>query len=123
MDNPLNIAITLPLPPSVNRAYRNVVIKGHARTLLSKDGREYKQAVKTLLSRAKSFGDARLEVSYRYFFQSKRKADIGNREKLLSDALEGVLFDNDEQIDVLHQYRGGVDKEDPRVEVFIATVI
>jgi len=111
MDNPLNIAITLPLPPSVNRAYRNVVIKGHARTLLSKDGREYKQAVKTLLSRAKSFGDARLEV------------DIGNREKLLSDALEGVLFDNDEQIDVLHQYRGGVDKEDPRVEVFIATVI
>jgi len=79
--------ITLPLPPSLNRAYRNVTIKGAARTLLSKDGRLYKEQVKTMLMGMESLGDARLEVSYTYYFQTRRKSDIANREKLLSDAL------------------------------------
>jgi len=112
-------AFSLPLPPSLNRAYRNVVINGCGRVLISKDGREYKADVAKRLRGIESLGDARLKVSYTYFFQNRRKSDIANREKLLSDAMEGIVFDNDEQIDCMIQNRGGVDKEHPRVEVSI----
>ncbi len=114
--------LTLPLPPSLNAAYRNVTINGRGRVLLSKEGRAYKEDVKKLLLGRESFDDARLEVSYVYYFQNRRKSDIANREKLLSDALEGCLFDNDEQIDILHQKRGGVDKENSRVEIEVCHV-
>ena len=109
--------LTLPLPPSLNAAYRSVTIRGHGRVLLSKDGRAYKEDVKKLLMGLESFGSARLVVAYTYYFKDKRKNDLANREKLLSDALEGMLFDNDNQIDRMTLIRGGIDKANPRVEI------
>jgi crossover junction endodeoxyribonuclease RusA len=116
------IRLTLPLPPSLNAAYRSVVINGSGRVLLSRVGRRYKEDVKKLLMGRKSLGAARLAVHYTYWFKDKRKNDISNREKLLSDALEGMLFDNDCQIDVMLLERGGIDKMNPRVEVELREV-
>ena len=113
---------TLPLPPSLNAAYRSVTIRGHGRVLLSKDGRKYKEDVKKLLAGHKSLCSARLEVTYTYYFKDKRKNDLANREKLLSDALEGIIFDNDSQIDRMTLVRGGIDKDNPRVEIEVNSI-
>lgn len=39
-------------------------------------------------------------------FDTKRRQDISNRIKALEDALKGLLFKDDEQIDVLYVKRG-----------------
>lgn len=114
--------ITLPLPPSLNAAYRSVTIRGYGRVLLSKVGRRYKEDVMLALQGSGSLGDARLAVHYTYYFKDRRKNDLANREKLLSDALEGILFDNDNQIDLMVLERGGIDKDNPRVEIEIREI-
>jgi len=72
-----------------------------------------------MLMGKKSLGNARLDVTYTYYFKTKHKTDVANYEKLLSDSMEGILFDNDSQIDVMLLVRAGVDKENPRVEITI----
>jgi Holliday junction resolvase RusA-like endonuclease len=43
--------------------------------------------------------ESRLEGKYTFNFKGKRKRDTANYEKPLTDCFEGLLFDNDEQID------------------------
>lgn len=44
VSNLKSLTYTLPWPPSVNHYWRRVLIGGKPRTLLSKEGREFKQA-------------------------------------------------------------------------------
>ena len=69
-----------------------------------------------------SFGSARLAVHYTYWFKDKRRNDLDNRVKLLNDSLEGCLFDNDNQIDLMILERGGIDRVNPRVEIEIRVI-
>lgn len=114
--------LTLPLPPSLNAAYRSVTIRGHGRVLLSKAGRRYKEDIKKAVMGMESFGSARLAVHYTYWFKDKRRNDLDNRVKLLNDSLEGCLFDNDNQIDLMILERGGIDRVNPRVEIEIRVI-
>ena len=41
--------LTLPWPPSLNRYYRHTAIRGQPRTLISEDGREYRERVKRVV--------------------------------------------------------------------------
>ena len=68
--------IELPWPPSVNSAYRSIVVKGQVRVLISKEGREYKNEVRMLLLEKgiRSFGQDRVAVKVRCYPPDNRPA-------------------------------------------------
>ena len=104
------IEATIPFPPSVNRYWRNV----QGRTLISKDGRKYKDAV-SIQARidgwVKKINTAgRLAVSIEACAPDKRRRDLDNLLKASLDAMaHGCGFD-DSQIDKLMIERGPVEK-------------
>ena len=91
------------VPPSVNAMYRYSKFGMY----ITKKGREFKDYIEDTLGRLaiegkiELFGDARLKVQYEFHFKGKRKRDTDNYIKSLQDCLEGIIFDNDEQIDEL----------------------
>jgi crossover junction endodeoxyribonuclease RusA len=97
--------LILPWPPSANRIWRNVVVAGKPRTLLSKEGREYRHLVGVYLAK---FGGVnkglkgRIAVSIIAEPPDRRRRDLDNINKALLDALthNGVWLD-DSQIDRL----------------------
>lgn len=61
-------------------------------------------------------GPLSLEVTL--YFGTRRKGDIDNFNKLVLDALTGIVWEDDSQIEEL-RLRKAYDKERPRVEVEI----
>ena len=101
--------IKLPYPPSMNTYWRN--FRGN--TVLSKAGREFKQAVWACVMEQKipKFGDKRLEVTLWLYPRSKVVTDLDNRLKAVLDGLEEAgVYDNDGQIDILMIQRGEIRK-------------
>lgn len=88
----------LPYPPSVNHYWRN--IKG--RTLISQKGRRYREEVDYTI--VHGYGCAEpmvgpLFMRVQVFPPDRRKRDLANVEKALSDALEYArVFLDDNQI-------------------------
>ena len=82
-------------------------------TVLSKAGREFKQAVWACVLEQKipKFGDKRLEVTLWLYPRSKVVTDLDNRLKAVLDGLEDAgVYDNDGQIDILMIQRGAIRK-------------
>lgn len=95
----------LPIPPSVNAAYRAV----NGRVIKSAQYRAWSvEAAQALESQIKTMAPmtGRLIVHYGFAFPDKRRRDIANFEKALSDFLEesGVYL-NDCQIDEMRMTR------------------
>jgi crossover junction endodeoxyribonuclease RusA len=59
-----------------------------------------------------------LEIEIRLFFGDKRKRDVDNHNKIILDAMTGIVYADDNQIQALHIYKD-YDKENPRVEVLV----
>jgi crossover junction endodeoxyribonuclease RusA len=113
------ITLTLPYPPSANRLWR--IWRG--RQILSAEARQYKSTV-ALLARMVCETPLPYEslVSMTVRVYRPRKAgDLGNRIKILQDALNKVAYNDDEQIIEEHHYRCD-DKANPRVEVIIEVI-
>lgn len=108
------IRLTLPYPPSANvywRIWKN-------RVIVSREARAYKEGVRVRckLMRAKPMtGAVALTL---YVYRPRRAGDLGNRLKVLEDALQGFAYEDDDQVVEVHMYRGD-DKENPRVEVTV----
>jgi crossover junction endodeoxyribonuclease RusA len=51
-----------------------------------------------------------------FFFKTRRKRDLDNQNKIILDALTGIVYEDDSQIDELHLVRH-LDTERPRVEI------
>lgn len=104
------MVIELPYPPSVNRYWRNIAVGKKPRTLISRQGRDYRDEVLCLLR-----GDNRpmltckIAVTIEVFQPDKRRRDLDNIAKAPLDALThaGVWLD-DSQIDELRLIRKGV---------------
>ncbi|MCK4554887.1 RusA family crossover junction endodeoxyribonuclease [Candidatus Parcubacteria bacterium] len=62
-------------------------------------------------------GDVILEVIL--FFKDKRRRDVDNYNKLVLDSLEGVVYEDDKQIQKLTVEKR-ISAEDPRVEIKIS---
>ena len=88
--------LELPYPPSVNHYYRRV----GQRTLISREGRRFRQEVCSLLAAAgvkPITGPLRVEIDV--YPPDRRRRDVDNLQKGLLDALEhGGLYRNDGQI-------------------------
>ena len=103
------IALTLPLPPTINHAYG--VRRGGGR-FIKPAGVKFRADVADIVAEA---GNQTLEGRVSLFAvihpADKRRQDLDNRSKALQDALThaGVFLD-DEQIDELHLVRGAVIK-------------
>jgi len=57
-----------------------------------------------------------IELHATFFFDTKRKADLDNFNKLSLNALTGIAYEDDSQISELHLYRR-YDPLKPRIEI------
>lgn len=110
------IRLTLPWPPSTNRIWR----QWKGRTLLSREGRQYRAEVGQLVmaARVQGFGRAPLRVAIEASMPDRRRRDLDNLLKAANDAMQAArLFEDDSQIVELSIRNAGVDKANPRLEV------
>ncbi len=102
------MTLTLPWPPTVNHYWRNV----SGRTLISRKGREYREAVGWAVRAAKASPwpeSARLCVAIEAQAPDKRRRDLDNLPKSVLDALtDAGVWADDSQIDDLRIWRGPV---------------
>jgi len=111
------IHMTLPYPPSANRYWRN----GKHGTYVSEEAKAFKQTVAQIgmVERVPMVeGPVSLTV---HVFRPQKSGDLMNREKVLSDSLQGVVYKDDKQIVEAHFYLHD-DSKNPRAEVSIALV-
>jgi len=96
--------LTLPYPPSVNHYYRRV----GPRTLISREGREYRRTICGLLAPGGGSGvrkpplGGRIALAMDAFPPDRRRRDLDNLNKAVLDALEHAgVYADDSQIDLL----------------------
>lgn len=103
-------------PPSTNMLY---IAKGKIR-FMTGEGKAIKEAyqweMKSQFKRKPITEDITLVVEF--FFKTNTKRDIDNFNKALLDAGTGILWKDDSQIQELI-LRKFIDKDNPRVELFI----
>lgn len=110
------VMLSLPYPPSVNHYYRNV----RGRTLISAEGRKYRQAAwdECRQQRVHSFGRKAVRVLIDAWMPDNRRRDLDNVLKATCDAIQHArILEDDSQIVDLHIRRAGIDREAPRVEI------
>jgi len=107
-------------PKSTSHIYK-ITCKGKFGTMyMSKEGRAIKESYQEQTRRQfkRKILVEDLKTTTTLFFQTKRKSDHDNFGKLIWDALEGIIYLNDNQIRdgrVILAY----DKENPRAEIVI----
>lgn len=111
--------LELPFPPSSNRYWR--VFRG--RPIVSREARAYKLRVATeakvkhSLARPLAGPLSVLLAVYR----PQRRGDLDNALKVTLDALNGIAWEDDSQIEELHAMRFE-DKANPRVVVTVEPI-
>lgn len=135
------IELTLPYPISANRYWRTYLPRGCAApvTTVSPEAKAYQKQVRTA---AKEKGviqpfPGRVGVSYVLFpkrpldWKKRQKMnpatwdnsvqciDLDNAQKVLFDAMEGIVFENDKLIRRIHGEREVPDEKGARVEIRI----
>lgn len=98
------MVITLPYPPSVNHYWRHF----RGRTVISREGRTFRQNVCALLARRDGNGPrkppsgGRIALAMDAFPPDRRRRDLDNLQKPVLDALEHAgQYQDDSQIDLL----------------------
>lgn len=107
--------ITLPMPPSINRYWGlQTMISKAGKTIpiryVTYKAKEYKSKLEDIILKAyPNFGPwmigdgtVKLQVIIRVYPATRREEDVDNRIKPLLDALEGVIYENDNQIKYLN---------------------
>ena len=120
------IKLKLPLPPSINNYYQHhCKFKNHATMYISKAGKEFRKQVEQIVieQRANQWANIPLRLEVRIFYKTKHRNDLDNRIKPLQDALTHAnVWEDDALIDELFVTRGGIDKDNPRVEIEITAL-
>lgn len=88
-------------PVSTNTAYPT---SRQGRRYMSKSGKEYKALVRdtaqyTYPHREPIDGPVQIHITY--IFGDKRIRDVNNYDKIIVDALEGIIYKNDTQVNTL----------------------
>lgn len=101
---------TLPYPPSANRYWRSF----RGRMVLSAEAKKYKAFVQVALAKWPILGGPVALIAHLY--RPQKSGDLDNRLKVLGDALNGVAWLDDKQVEEIHAFRHD-DKSRPRVEI------
>jgi crossover junction endodeoxyribonuclease RusA len=118
-----SLAITLPVPPTINHQYATV----NGRRLLTAKGRHYKalvaQEILVVLGRSlarepllRALRHSDLSLSIRFHFTSPLRRDVDGGLKIAQDALCEALQINDNRITEIHLYKTR-DAQRPRIEL------
>jgi len=91
-----------PYPPSVNSYW----LSAGKRRYISKRGQEFKNAVREILKDSISFGSSPVELQIIFHPRDKRLMDIDNCLKAIQDSMNGILYDDDQQVWKLTVERG-----------------
>lgn len=117
-------AIMLPVPPSTNTLWEpySYLVDGRRMPGMreSKASKQYKAMVRARCAKAGIVplrGAIGIRITY---YRAKKIGDLSNRIKVLEDALNGVAYVDDGQIDYIEMHRKD-DPKKPRVEVEIWT--
>lgn len=120
--------ITLPWAVLEHDNHRLMPIKlkgGKVRNITAPKYRAAKESA-TLLFLASWKGDmlsGPVEVCGKAFFPDARKRDAGNYRKLLTDALTGIAYFDDQQVHREVWERGPIDRANPRLELTIRSLL
>lgn len=137
------ITLVLPYPISANRYWRAVIINKHAMMVPTKEAKAYKSEVGRL---AKAAGLAiphtsrvlmeiklypnrpqdwmrRMKKDPITWDDTVQCIDLGNAEKVLSDALQGIIYDDDKRIWKQTKERMSPDEHGARVVVTITPIL
>jgi len=108
-------------PISINNAY--YFIRRGRRTIKvkSKEAKEFCKYVKNVSRKKLSVEPfpkgKKIELSVTLYFTDYRRHDIENYEKIMLDALKGILWYDDSQIFALHTYKV-LGRSKPRTEIY-----
>lgn len=108
------LRLVLPYPPSANAYWRIVPKRG---LVPSDEAKRYKLVVSLMLIRCRALM-GELVVSGTVY-RPQASGDLGNRMKVLEDALQGLAYLDDGQIAEYRSLRRDVDRANPRVELEI----
>ena len=113
------ITIKIPVPPSVNAAYRVV----NNRPILSKEAREYRSLIWSDYGTKNGFGKEKISVVIYATLGNKIRRDLDNLCKVSLDALQHAgWYDSDFSIDDLHIIRLKPNKIDPHLLITITEI-
>lgn len=107
-------------PLSTNHIYKYHCQFGRAAGYMSKEGKERKEDY-GWQARGQYHGKplgVGLKLTATLFFGTKRRADADNYSKLLLDALTGIVWEDDSQVQDLRVIKA-YDKARPRIELVI----
>ena len=121
-----NLALTLPLPPSINHQYATV----NGRRILSSKGRQYKADVAQQILSTLTISTHRdallnnlnthsLILSVWFYFASALRRDLDGGLKIAQDAICNAIDINDNRIGEIHLYRA-IDATTPRMECILS---
>ena len=136
------ICLTLPVPPSGNRYWRHASIRGQARVFLSAEAKQYREDVawRARLAGVSEPLTGRVALTVRLYphrpqdWQRRQRRDpetwdddvrcidLGNCEKVLSDALNGVAWVDDRLHRRIVLERCEPDDRGARIEVEIESL-
>lgn len=122
------LALVLPLPPSINHQYATV----NGRRVLSRAGRDYKvlaaEEVEAWRDRHQlpqsafaAFGRHYLSLAIDFYFVTALRRDLDGGLKITQDALCEALGINDNLVADIH-LRKRVDRHNPRIELWLTTL-
>jgi crossover junction endodeoxyribonuclease RusA len=137
------IFLTLPYPVSANRYWVAITIPGRTMMAPSKEAKAYKAEVariaaaaglrKPLASRVEMWirlyparpqdWARRARLNPTNWDDDVRCIDLGNAEKVLSDALQGSVFEDDRWIWRQHKERMEPDAKGARVEICVRPIV
>ena len=120
--------LTLPVPPSANLYWRDRVQRlGDGRHIVQRyktgEARQY-QVLVSQTALAAGYRPVKLPqpvVIRVTWFREAKRGDLDNRLKVLLDAIQGTVYENDSQVVEIHAYREE-DKARPRVELEVGVI-
>lgn len=83
-----------------------------------KEGKDYKNKIQIILNSIHykdDFGGP-IKVRIDYYFPDKRRRDVTNYDKVLLDAMQGIVYNDDNQIQTITMSKN-IDEKNPRTEV------
>ncbi|MDH3604853.1 MAG: RusA family crossover junction endodeoxyribonuclease [Candidatus Tectomicrobia bacterium] len=119
------LALVLPVPPSVNHQYASV----NGRRVLSRAGRDFKALVADEVEEWRDregisnetlalFGRHYLSLTITFYFTSALRRDLDGGLKIAQDALCEALGVNDNLVVEIH-LRKRIDRQSPRIDVVL----
>jgi len=107
-------------PKSTQHIYRSACRGRFPSTYMTAEGKgiktTYQWEAKAQWKGKPIQGDVQLAIDF--YFGSKRRRDLDNQNKLILDALSGIVYEDDSQIAVL-TLRRNYDAKNPRIEITI----